>query len=120
MMEQTGWHIKNKHMTQLQPIEKTEEMKAIEIANKLLDEAEVTAQHLCSQLNQIGQMIFAQTEVQPQLIFDLLNGRGLKLIQLLGGAKQLLALYDAEKFFVVPAPVNFVPTETKVVLTPKE
>lgn len=107
-------------MTTIQPIAKTEEMKAIELGNLLIYEAEVTAQHLCNQLNQMGQMIFGQTEVEPQLIFDVLNGRGLKLIQLLEGAKQLLALYDAEKFVVTPAPVNFVPTETKVVLTPKE
>lgn len=102
----------------LEQIGKTEEMKAIEVANTVLYEAEVTASHLCTQLNNLGQIIFSQPN--PQLIFDQLGLKGIKLLQLLGGAKQLLALYDAEKFFVVPAPVNFVPTETKVVLTPKE
>lgn len=100
-------------------IEVTEDMHAVEIARGVLYEAGVSAEHLCNQLNQIGDMIFKQDKCEPQLVFDKFGVKGLKLLQLLGGAKQILALYDAEKYIVKPAPKNFVPTETKVVLTDK-
>lgn len=106
-------------MSELKRIEPTEEMHAITIANEVTSEAGVTAEFITSQLNKMGALIFMQNKCDPQLVFDLWGTDGLRLAELLNILKTALSKYDPQRYVVNPAPKNFVPTETKILLTDK-
>lgn len=97
-------------------IQKTKDELVKEKVVELNDKLKFTASMLASNISEMIDIVFSKhnDEYITQEIFDLIGTDGNTLLQLVGGAKQLLSILGADKYPIDPARLKLTPTQSGV------
>lgn len=97
-------------------IQKTKDELVKEKVVELNDKLKFTASMFASNISEMIDIVFSKHEDEyiTQEIFDLIGTDGNTLLQLVGGAKQLLSILGADKYPINPARKKLTPTQSGV------